>query len=187
MGAPWGLPLPIPSLRGSGSPAHLLLPCLVVPPPCLAGDKKQFLPLCFLFKDGWGGGESIGTHEVWGRLWVSAGVAARWQCGGHCPLCLVPGAVSASPLSALVSSLLPAPTPKTRLGPTLDLGSSRAREPELEPRSPPPAMWRWVHLRAFWAAESARNRPTEAVQGIIFSPCRHEAQAPGCCSPLRDI
>lgn len=48
-----------------------------------------------------------------------------------------------------------------------------------------PAVRRWLHLRAHRAAESARTRPTEAVQGIT-SPRRREAQAPGRCFPSWD-
>lgn len=182
----WGPPGASPSLlhpskgRGPQPTSHAWQST-----PPLAGDKKRLLPLCFLFKDGWGGGEAIGTNKVWGRLRVPAGAAARRQCGGHYPLCLVPGAVSTSPPSALVSSLLSAPTPKACLGPTLDLGYSRARKLEREPHSPLPAVRRWLHLRARRAAESARTRPTEAVQGIT-SPRRREAQAPGRCFPSRD-
>lgn len=74
--------------------------------------------------------EVTGTSST-NNVCVLAGVAARWQCGCHLPLGLVPGAVVLSPIEpdifAIIQPPLPVPTPawlENTLGLTLALGCS---------------------------------------------------------------
>lgn len=101
IGAPWGGPSPCRPPGGGPAP----------PPWRLPGSAQQAQPnrrqkatpsTLFLFEDGGGGGEALGTAEVWGPLRGRCEVAVGWPCpllsSGLCrPLRSRPDGFSHSP------------------------------------------------------------------------------------------